>query len=530
MNVIQQPNKEITFLLGVNPYFKDWTYRLNKYCIVDELEDGTTLMFNTMTRAMVSLSEIEKETMFNYGTERFEFLLNNYFIVKDDYDEEAELDKIKFKWAPVIDDRYIEERYDFLIVTTTGCNARCFYCYERKISKVPMTLKTAEDVVQYILKKAKNPNREIKLDWFGGEPLFNMKVIDHICQRLIDNNRKFRSTMISNGYLFDEKVVKKAADFWKLNHVQITLDGTEEVYNKAKNYIYKNQDEVSPFKKVMNNIELLVNNDIAVSIRMNVDLYNAEDLKVLINDLGEKYKDNKKLAVYVWPIFEDEEFSRDEEHRQNVFDKIYELEEVMLKYGWARGGNIGPSIRSHHCMIDGQYNVIIGTQGDLGLCEHYVSEDFFGSIYHDNIDWDVVKSYRQYQPKIEACHTCPRYPSCLRPIKCKDMRSCTPQFQEFELRHDKQSMRKMYNQWIEEDRQRRTGNSGNNCNGGNCQTPQNNNGNGSCNAYYRQPTHCSQYNGQPGTVRIDSVPTNDTIDLSKLSFWGKAKLLFSKNK
>lgn len=444
-----------------------------------------------MTRALVSLSKTEMETMYMYGTPRFDFLLENYFIVKDDYDEEAELDKIRFKWAPVIDDRYLEERYDFLIVTTTGCNARCFYCYERKISKVPMTLKTAEDVVQFILKKAKDPNREIKLDWFGGEPLFNMKVIDYICQRLVDNNRRFKSTMISNGYLFDKEVVEKAANFWKLNHVQITLDGTEEIYNKAKNYIYKNQDEISPYKKVLDAIQMLLDKNISISVRMNADLYNSDDLKILVRELGEKFSSYNHFSVYVWPIFEDEDNVRDDETRQNVFEKIWEIEDVMAEYGWIRGGNLGNHIRYHHCMIDGQYNVIIGTQGDLGLCEHYVDSDFFGSIYHDEINWDVVKSYREYMPKIDACHTCPRYPSCLKPIKCKDLKSCTPQFQEFEIRHDKQSMRRMYDDWMKREIERNNRSCSRSCN---------------------------------------TQPSNNIVDVSKLSFIEKVKFVFKKHK
>ena len=501
MNVIQQPNTEITLLLGKHRYFKDKKYRLNKFCIIDELEDGTMLIFNSMTRAMVSIGEHEKDLMYVSGNDRFNFLFDNYFIVEEDYDEEAEVDRIRFTWAPVIDDRYIEERYSFLIVTTTGCNARCFYCYERHMSKVPMTLKTAEDVVAYILRKAKDPNRSITLDWFGGEPLFNMKVIDYIVQRLIDEGRNLNSSMISNGYLFDEKVVEKASNLWRLGHVQITLDGTEEIYNKAKDYIYKNQDEVSPYKKVMHNIGLLLEKNINVTVRMNVDMYNAEDLKTLIRELGSKFKDYKQFGVYAWPIFEDEEFKRNEEERQNVFEKIWELEDVMSEYGWARSGNLNPEIRSHHCMIDGQYNVIIGTQGDLGLCEHYVDSDWFGSIYHDKIDWDVVKSYREYHPKIDACHTCPRYPSCLRPLKCKDMRECTPQFREFEIRHDKASMRKMWNDWLERERQIRSGNNQNNgnCNGGSCQNPK------------------------------PEQKKDNILDITKLSFMERAKLLFKKN-
>ena len=500
MNVIQQPNNDIIFLLGVNPYFKDKKYRLNKYCIVEELEDGTSLIFNTMTRAFVSLSNTEKDLIYIYGNDRFDFLLRNYFIVLEDYDEEAEFDKIRFKFANILDDRYFEERYNFLIVTTTGCNARCFYCYERKMSKTPMTLKTAEDVVQFILKKAKNPNQLIKLDWFGGEPLFNIKVIDYISQRLLDSGRRIMSSMISNGYLFDEDVVEKAVSLWNLNNVQITLDGTEEVYNKAKNYIYKNQDEVSPYKKVLNNIELLLNKNVQVNVRMNVDLYNSDNLKELVHELGGKFQNFSNFNTYIWPIFEDEDNVRDDENRQKVFDAIQEIESIMETYGWIRGGNLGPEIRSHHCMVDGGYNVIISTQGDLGLCEHFVDSDFFGSIYSDEINWDVIKSWREYSPKVEACHTCPRYPSCLRPVKCSDLKDCTPQFQQFELRHDRQSMRKTYNMWLERENQilqsRLNNNSNNNCSGGSCQT---------------QPRE-----------------NNNVIDLSKLSFKEKFKSLFNK--
>ena len=363
-----------------------------------------------------------------------------------------------------------------------------------------MTLKTAEDVVQFILKKAKNPNQTIKLDWFGGEPLFNMKVIDYISQRLFDSGRRITSSMISNGYLFDEKVVEKALSLWNLSNVQITLDGTEEVYNKAKNYIYKNQEEISPYKKVLDNIELLLNKGIQVNVRMNVDLYNADNLKELVHELGSKFQNFSNFNTYVWPIFEDEDNIRDDENRQKVFDEIREIESIMETYGWIRGGNLGSEIRSHHCMVDGGYNVIISTQGDLGLCEHFVDSDFFGSIYSDEINWDVIKSWREYSPKIEACHTCPRYPSCLRPVKCSDLKNCTPEFQQFELRHDRQGMRRAYKTWLERENQRLqnrlNNNSNNNCSGGNCQT---------------QPRE-----------------NNNVIDLSKLSFKEKFKLLFNK--
>ena len=108
--------------------------------------------------------------------------------------------------------------------------------------------------------------------------------------------------MISNGYLFDDNLIKTAKEDWNLQNVQITLDGTEEIYNKTKNYIYKNDE--NPFKRVINNIHKLAYNKISVSIRMNCDKHNFEDLIKLVHYLHEEFKGNDLVSMYVWPIFE----------------------------------------------------------------------------------------------------------------------------------------------------------------------------------------------------------------------------------
>jgi UTP--glucose-1-phosphate uridylyltransferase len=85
--------------------------------------------------------------------------------------------------------------------------------------------------------------------------------------------------MTSNGYLFDEKLVTKAVHSWNLEDIQITLDGTENVYNKTKNYIYKN---TNAFKRVIDNIGLLLKAGVRVMIRLNIGEHNKEDLYELV--------------------------------------------------------------------------------------------------------------------------------------------------------------------------------------------------------------------------------------------------------
>jgi radical SAM protein with 4Fe4S-binding SPASM domain len=429
------------------------------------------LIFNHMTRAMVSMSYEEFDNIFNMtDSDQYDFLFRNYFLVEESYDEMAEIDKVRAHLSIPIDDKYMDELYQFLILPTTGCNARCFYCYERNMKKSAMTEETAEKVVQYICKKAKKKDRKITLRWFGGEPLFNMKIIRYIVNRLTELGYNFSSGMISNGYLFTEEIAKEAAEVWKLTNVQITLDGTEDVYNKAKNYIYKNQDEVSPYKKVIENIGYLVNNKIYISIRMNTDMYNAENLKELIKEIHERFPDNKYIGMYAWPIFEDEDNVRTDEDRKNVYEKIREIEEVLDEYGYYKGRFMEEKIRSHHCMVDGAYNVVISPNGELGLCEHYVDSDFWGHIDDDSAekrDWSIIHSWRDYVKPNDICKECPRYPSCIRVKKCLDLKDCSIYHRDFQLRHDERDIVETYKRWLDDERNKRN-NKKRQCSNGQC--------------------------------------------------------------
>ncbi|MEI3172875.1 MAG: radical SAM protein [Lachnospiraceae bacterium] len=125
----------------------------------------------------------------------------------------------------------------YTIFTTTDCNARCFYCYEMGRSRIPMSDETAHKAAAYIA--AHCGGEKVHLHWFGGEPLFNKQVIDIICTDLAEKGIVYESMIISNGYLFDGATVEQAVSHWKLKNVQITLDGTEEIYNRSKAFIYK---------------------------------------------------------------------------------------------------------------------------------------------------------------------------------------------------------------------------------------------------------------------------------------------------
>lgn len=120
----------------------------------------------------------------------------------------------------------------YVVFTTTDCNARCYYCFERGQRRLTMSAETADDVAAWML--AHCGGEDITVRWFGGEPLVNVGAIDRISRTLRDSGASYRSVMFSNAFLFTPELVKRAAELWQLRQVVVTLDGTEEVYNHTK--------------------------------------------------------------------------------------------------------------------------------------------------------------------------------------------------------------------------------------------------------------------------------------------------------
>lgn len=446
MYVIKQPSNVVMDKLGVPYISNEKDYRLSIYCVAIDVPGGKCIM-NTFTKACIYISNEEFEHIYEKKfIDYVDFLKKNYFLVEKDYDEFERMTTLRKEFEIPLNDNYLKKGNidEFTILTTTSCNANCFYCYEKGRSRKPMTLETAEKVANYIIENHA-PKRPVRLRWFGGEPLFNMKVIDHIVTKVKEAGLSYSSGMISNGYLFSDEVVKKAKELWKLNSVQITLDGTEETYNKVKDYIYK--DGPSPFKKVTDNIDRLIHNNISVSVRMNMDLYNAENLKELIYYLRDRFGNNRFFGCYVYPLFEEFE-ERTPEQKAGVYKKLEEIQEVLDKCGFMKSDSIGNGIRSHHCMCDNGRAVLICPDGDIGLCEHYSESEFWGHVDNpENKDWDMIKSWKVLREPLEICKTCPYYPDCVRLDKCTELRNCDEYIKQWRMREQKYLVRNVFNAW-----------------------------------------------------------------------------------
>ena len=410
------------------------TYRLMSYVIQCPVDDGV-LLYHTLTCCMVLLTNEEAAHL----TAQQE-LIDNWFLVPEGHDDQKLCEQIR-KTGQLFQPPQ-KSITGYTILTTTGCNARCFYCYEKGTKPVTMTAETASKVVRYIL--AHRGEEKVNLSWFGGEPLYNVQVIDQICSELKERDVTFKSKMISNGYLFDADMVRRAKDLWQLKNVQITLDGREKTYNLVKRYIYEN---VNAFERVLKNIELLTAADIHVQIRLNVDKHNIEEMLLLLPLLHERFGDNKQLSVYSHELF----CERTPEDNAVLYEQRMKLETLIAECGYKRRRELQKDIKLNHCMADNDNNVIISPAGFLGKCEHYIDREFFGHIDSEEKDKEVLRRFKERPADIEACATCPYYPQCFRLVMCDNGADCTPERQKENIHNVIEAMKDEYERWKKED-------------------------------------------------------------------------------
>jgi len=155
---------------------KDSTHRWFSYVLRRSYKEGL-LLYNVLTCELVFI-----KNDINNGTIRKQ-LIEKWFLVPDDFNDYEFAKKNKALRQLVYKAESNRNRNKaiekFWILTTTDCNARCFYCHENGIPKMHMNIETANQIVEYIKKQGLS---KINIMWYGGEPLLNFDVINYITE------------------------------------------------------------------------------------------------------------------------------------------------------------------------------------------------------------------------------------------------------------------------------------------------------------------------------------------------------------
>lgn len=438
MEQILKPNGVYLNVLGRTKE-ADSQLRLSNYCVCHRVDEGV-LLLHTLTRELLLLTAEEYDRVLE-----LDYLKKNWFVVPQDLNEYQSAKSVI--WFNRTMTKKASNFTTYTILPTTDCNARCFYCFEMGRAHISMSDETALKTARYICDHC--GGQEVLLRWFGGEPLYNSRVIDLISDELKKSGVAFSAKMVSNGYLFDDALVSKAVQNWNLKQVQITLDGTEEIYNRCKAYIYK---QGSAYQVVMANIQRLLDAGVRVLVRMNLDFHNISDLKELTEELGRRFGKRRNLFVYPYLIF-DNSISWEERYTAEQWKTLYteqeNLNQQLLDLGLFafRGQRIKNTLQVNHCIADSDSSVVVLPDGKLCCCENYADEEVIGHLDQPALDQSVIDRWRVLDDEIPPCQTCFYYPECVRLKKCPDHVQCN-EFERDALRHTTvRSMENEYRYW-----------------------------------------------------------------------------------
>ena len=416
MKLIYKGDSLVHSILGDKQLTAD-TYRPSVFVLCHE-QDGKRYLYHNFTKKLwetedesLDLSEAARfspETIKNDST--LLQLVKDSFLVPVDKDETATY--VSFcKIARAM--KMKKKGYStFTILPTTACNARCFYCYEEGIEFVTMTDETVDQVIAFI-KKTRNPDEKVNFSWFGGEPLIGEKTIDKICAAMRRENIPYRSRITTNGSLITESIAKKMRDDWRLDHVQITLDGVEEEYNRRKNY-YFNYD--SAYWHVLSRIKLINENEIFLTIRVNVDASNIDGVPQMVADLKNFLPHPELVSIDIAPLFDLQASASGLE----IWDKSFRLGEWLREQQIRVAPHYTPrKARYYFCMADSPYNaIVIAPDGKLYNCENFMSFESVGDVWEGVTNESYIKGLQDVEPAREQCRGCFSLPECTTFSRC----------------------------------------------------------------------------------------------------------------
>lgn len=233
--------------------------------------------------------------------------LHNEIKVMDDYIEfEYEYDLGYNEKATKLDNILTKKTNDVLyitFITSLKCNMHCVYCYEKNVGSSYENLELELDldaIISFVKNEyINNSYQKINVSILGGEPLLekNISKIDKFIEGINKISVNTHFSVVTNGInvkKYIDQIVK-----WKINDIQVTMDGTELVHNSRRHSIDSN---INGFHTIAEGIDILCDNNITAYLRTNVDENNIADICNFGKFIIEKQWLIRGVKPYLYPV------------------------------------------------------------------------------------------------------------------------------------------------------------------------------------------------------------------------------------
>jgi len=287
---------------------------------------------------------------------------------------------------------------------TYSCNWNCQFCNLKHPSEMPPL-----ERFQEILKKLKDAE-VFELTFFGGEPFLHPN-----CFQIAEEAYKmgFEINFVSNGTLISKDNIHLIIHFFK--NGSISLHGFEDTHDKLVGV-------KGAFKKVINSLNLLTENNFPVGVCITITAINVDEIPQLVTFLLENYS----LFYIALDIFEPFQG-----HRMDLVPEYTKLKSILKEISEIRksysdvyietGGGcpfcLFPDLEfaKKSCWA-GTLEGAVDPYGNVKVCSaslYPVGNIFFSSLNEIWQNSPMIKWFRSLDWVTAPCNNCPILYECL---------------------------------------------------------------------------------------------------------------------
>lgn len=394
-------------------------YKISQYTHIT-YNNKDVILFNSLSSKILFLEGFlknikDKNNIINNivnNKKLFYILEEQKFIVKSEIDE-RNLGKIKYN------ETVMEDWLRLTILPTLQCNFRCTYCYEEHIS-----CKLSDDIIEgllYFIEENISGKKGISIDWFGGEPLLEMKTIEYISKNVIQlcKNRKimYVASMTTNGYLLDVNTFSYLRKY-KINQFQITIDGLKNTHNKNR-FLINGSDT---YDTIINNLveikQKIKSGSFKIIIRTNITKEILSNFEKYIDILKTLFGNDDRFSFLFRPVgnWGGEAIKNIESELISDINKIY-----LTIYENTKNLNLSPHyylIKSGICQAGYSNSFVVKPDGTICKCTMLLDDPInkigkISSINEYYIDQEKhLKWFKLEDRQFLICSKCSMFGCC----------------------------------------------------------------------------------------------------------------------
>ncbi|MDE6620096.1 MAG: radical SAM protein [Lachnospiraceae bacterium] len=332
-------------------------------------------------------------------------LYEDRFIVEDDYDERKEIQRRHWKTVNSADELNIT------VISTLKCNSDCVYCYQRglDLQYAEMTEDDFDGLYEFLLKV---PQRNIHINWYGGEPLLAKDAILKFCAKADKDKRHTYSYSLStNASIYDEKFFRMM-DRYGMTNVTVSAVGMGETHSALRPSTEYDSERV-----IKNIISMTRHTNVIVNL--NLCRSNMENIKEIFEELSGYRHSSLSFSFSRIVSYDHRPCAEIELDVDTYMRHVIELSNWALDHQFHISDMSCFQNFGVYCGVYAKNNYVVGPGLYLYQCDRsYNPKDSFGHIadgaliYHKNETVCDNTDFCLDPYKVDACLECRLLPYC----------------------------------------------------------------------------------------------------------------------